>query len=49
MFWCPTQLQLADGTVKKFPLPEGGSFNFDNSAGLKYEAEECRRCIKSGV
>ncbi|XP_077296372.1 trans-1,2-dihydrobenzene-1,2-diol dehydrogenase-like [Arctopsyche grandis] len=48
-FWCPTRLQLGDGTWKEFPLPKAGGFNFTNSAGLMYEAEECRQCIKNGL
>lgn len=32
-----------------WPLPDGKhKFNHHNSAGLRYEAEEVRRCIKAG-
>ncbi|XP_077296371.1 trans-1,2-dihydrobenzene-1,2-diol dehydrogenase-like [Arctopsyche grandis] len=48
-FWCPTRLQLGDGTWKEFPLPKARGFVFTNSAGLMYEAEECRQCIKNGL
>lgn len=35
-----------DGTEKTWPLPEAKhKFNFNNSSGLSYEAEEVRRCI----
>lgn len=37
-----------DGTEKTWPLPEAAhEFNFTNSAGLAYEADEARRCIRS--
>lgn len=40
-FWCTTEVQHTDGSVKSFPLPEAdGPFNFVNSSGLRYEAEE---------
>jgi dihydrodiol dehydrogenase / D-xylose 1-dehydrogenase (NADP) len=40
-----------DTNMKEWPLPKPkrGSFNFHNSAGLRYEAEEMRRCIKAGL
>lgn len=40
-----------DGSVKTWPLPEPtvGKFVFNNSAGLRYEAEEMRRCINEGL
>lgn len=45
-FWCPTTLIDIDGTEKIWPLPEAKhKFNFINSSGLGYEAEEVRRCI----
>lgn len=39
-----------DGTEKAFPaLPQGKhEFNFPNSCGLRYEADEVRKCIRAG-
>lgn len=38
-----------DGSEKKWPLPEAQhAFNFTNSCGLRYEAEEVRKSIRSG-
>lgn len=38
-----------DGTEKTWPLPQAKlEFNFINSAGLSYEAEETRKCIRAG-
>ena len=35
---------------KAFPLPEiPGDFNFVNSQGLAYEAEEVNRCLREGL
>ncbi|XP_043263235.1 trans-1,2-dihydrobenzene-1,2-diol dehydrogenase-like [Colletes gigas] len=49
-FWCPTTVSLPSGTVVDVPLPEGGQkFNFINSAGLRYEADEARKCILKGM
>ncbi|KAJ8922758.1 hypothetical protein NQ315_007793 [Exocentrus adspersus] len=46
--WCPTSFTV-NGKVKNFPLIENdGSFNYNNSAGLAYEAEEVWKCIKEG-
>lgn len=46
--WCPTTLHDVDGTVKTWPLPKGRyDFNYPNSAGLRYEAEEVRKCIRA--
>ncbi|GAB0093450.1 trans-1,2-dihydrobenzene-1,2-diol dehydrogenase [Sergentomyia squamirostris] len=49
-FWCPISLTDVDGTVKTWPLPNGRDphFNFPNSCGLRYEAEEVRKCIRAG-
>ncbi|XP_076243309.1 trans-1,2-dihydrobenzene-1,2-diol dehydrogenase isoform X2 [Calliopsis andreniformis] len=48
-FWCPTTVELPTGTVHS-PLPEAKhKFNFVNSAGLRYEAQEVRNCILKGV
>lgn len=40
-----------DENLKEWPLPEPklGKFNFTNSAGLRYEAQEIRRCIRTGL
>lgn len=47
--WSPTTLEV-NGNVQKFPLIENkGSFNYLNSAGLAYEAEEVRKCIEEGA
>jgi dihydrodiol dehydrogenase / D-xylose 1-dehydrogenase (NADP) len=47
-FWCPTQLitptKTYDYELPKTPVP----FIHKNSAGLAFEAEEARQCIKSG-
>ncbi|KAL9706875.1 hypothetical protein quinque_010393 [Culex quinquefasciatus] len=39
-----------DGSRKEYTLPEGARhpFNFQNSCGLRYEAEEVRQCIAGG-
>lgn len=38
-----------DGTERKWPLPNAQlEFIFPNSCGLKYEADEVRKCIRSG-
>ncbi|XP_067001941.1 trans-1,2-dihydrobenzene-1,2-diol dehydrogenase [Anabrus simplex] len=48
-FWCPTQVSLPDKT-SEFILPTAAlPFNFTNSAGLRYEAMEVRRCLKEGL
>ncbi|XP_017789689.1 PREDICTED: trans-1,2-dihydrobenzene-1,2-diol dehydrogenase-like [Habropoda laboriosa] len=48
-FWCPTTVELPSGTVN-VPLPKGEhQFNFVNSAGLRYEADEARKCILAGL
>lgn len=49
-FWCPISLTAPDGSEKQWPLPEAKhAFNFNHSAGLSYEAEEVRRCIRAGL
>lgn len=50
-FWCPTKLTDVDGTIHRFKLPENeheDDYNFKNSNGLHYEAEEVRKCIMNG-
>lgn len=52
-FWCPTGLTAVDGSDneldKEWPLPAAKhEFNYKNGAGMSYEAEEVRRCIRGG-
>ncbi|CAH1734489.1 unnamed protein product [Chironomus riparius] len=49
--WCPTQVTDIDGTTKVFELPKHrlGDFNYPNSVGLSYEAEEIRKCFNAGL
>lgn len=48
-FWCPTSIIDIDGKPKEWVLPKGKhSTNFPNSEGLRYEAEEVRKCILDG-
>ncbi|XP_047105126.1 trans-1,2-dihydrobenzene-1,2-diol dehydrogenase-like [Schistocerca piceifrons] len=48
-FWCPTSLATPEKTCD-FILPTASkSFNFVNSAGLRYEAMEVRRCLREGL
>uniref|UniRef100_A0A7S2HBY4 D-xylose 1-dehydrogenase (NADP(+), D-xylono-1,5-lactone-forming) n=2 Tax=Octactis speculum TaxID=3111310 RepID=A0A7S2HBY4_9STRA len=60
-FWCPTKFTVQRMTglgsqtwgeeeVFEFSLPDiSGDFNFINSQGLAYEAEEVNRCIRGGL
>lgn len=50
-FWCPTCLTDIDGSAKEWELPKQklGEFEFHNSCGLRYEAEEMRKCINEGL
>ncbi|XP_052387921.1 trans-1,2-dihydrobenzene-1,2-diol dehydrogenase [Carassius gibelio] len=46
---CPTSLEVK-GKETQFPLPDPGlPLNFTNSTGLRYEAEEVRRCLLKGL
>jgi len=47
-FWCPTQVELPNGTVKTSLPKLKHEVNFINSAGLSYEAAEARNCILKG-
>lgn len=48
-FWCPTKIVMPEKT-SEFILPSASlPFNFTNSAGLRYEAMEVRRCLKLGL
>ncbi|XP_033323187.1 trans-1,2-dihydrobenzene-1,2-diol dehydrogenase isoform X1 [Megalopta genalis] len=45
-FWSPSKLELSNGKVVDLPLPKTNlKFNFVNSVGLSYEADEVRKCI----
>lgn len=47
-FWCPTKITV-NGKTHEFTLPDVPiKVNFDNSAGLTYEAQEVRRCLLAG-
>ncbi|KAJ0182404.1 hypothetical protein K1T71_001773 [Dendrolimus kikuchii] len=49
-FHCPTTLVHVNGDVEKFPLHKSPiDYNFENSAGLVYQAIETARCIKEGL
>ncbi len=52
MFVCPTSLITPTETLH-FPLPKAlpgaNKFNYPNSEGLSYEAQEVRKCIKNGT
>ena len=49
-FWSATKLELKNGEIIEFPLPEGRhDFNFCNSAGLGYEAQHVRECLLKGL
>lgn len=46
--WCATSIETPTGTLD-FPLPDTIlPCNFENSSGLKYEADEVRKCLKEG-
>ncbi|KAG5669369.1 hypothetical protein PVAND_017256 [Polypedilum vanderplanki] len=49
-FWACTYLIDIDGHPKEWKLPEPkqGEFVFNNRAGLRFQAEETRRCINEG-
>lgn len=48
-FWCPTTITTPEKT-KEFILPTASKpFNFTNSAGLRYEAMEVRRCLRQDL
>jgi len=47
--FCSTAITDVDGTEKEWPLPEAKfHFNFPNSCGLRYEAEEVYKCMRQG-
>lgn len=48
-FWCPQLFTDVDGKELVDTLPNARHpFNFTNSCGLRYEAEEVRQCIVAG-
>ncbi|XP_062860523.1 trans-1,2-dihydrobenzene-1,2-diol dehydrogenase [Trichomycterus rosablanca] len=47
--WCPTSL-IVNGKETDYPVPEPYlPTNFINSTGMRYEAEEVRRCLLQGL
>uniref|UniRef100_A0A3Q2TVL0 Trans-1,2-dihydrobenzene-1,2-diol dehydrogenase n=1 Tax=Fundulus heteroclitus TaxID=8078 RepID=A0A3Q2TVL0_FUNHE len=47
--WCPTSL-VVNGKETQYPLPEPGlPQNFHNCTGMRYEAEEVRKCLLKGL
>ncbi|XP_038158904.1 trans-1,2-dihydrobenzene-1,2-diol dehydrogenase-like [Cyprinodon tularosa] len=47
--WCPTSL-VVNGKETQYPLPEPSlPLNFPNSTGMRYEAEEVRKCLLAGL
>ncbi len=49
-FGCASKMEMPDGSVLEFPLPKGKyDFNFPNSAGLGFEAQHVRECLKLGL
>ncbi|CAF0869234.1 unnamed protein product [Brachionus calyciflorus] len=47
--WCPVEFVKANGSVHREKLPDCPPTNFQNSAGLVYEAEACREAISKGL
>lgn len=49
-FWCCINITDIDGTEKSWPLPPAKfDFFFPNSCGLRYETDEVKRCIRTGL
>ncbi len=49
-FWSANKLEMPDGSEVAFELPEAKyDFNYWNSAGLYYEANHVRDCLKKGL
>lgn len=47
--WCAESVEV-NGTRHDFPMPPTVlQCNFTNSSGLRYEAQEVRRCLKAGL
>nr|XP_028559599.1 trans-1,2-dihydrobenzene-1,2-diol dehydrogenase-like [Podarcis muralis] len=48
-FWCPTEL-VVNREREEFPLPPPSQkMHFQNSTGLRYEAEHVRQCLLKGL
>lgn len=48
-FWCSIRLKDVDGTEKTWKLPESNhKFNYYQSEGLAFEADEIRKVIRAG-
>lgn len=46
-YWCCTSLTKPNTGTETWPLPSTKyEFNYTNACGLRYEAEEVRRCIE---
>ncbi|EDW64499.2 uncharacterized protein Dvir_GJ22215 [Drosophila virilis] len=46
-YWCCTQLTQSNNPPESWPLPSAKfDFHYTNSCGLRYEAEEVRKCIE---
>ncbi|KAH8241023.1 hypothetical protein KR026_010378 [Drosophila bipectinata] len=46
-YWCCTQMARSNGPPESWPLPRAKfDFHYTNTCGLRYEAEEVRRCIE---
>ncbi|KAI8043799.1 hypothetical protein M5D96_005137 [Drosophila gunungcola] len=46
-YWCCTLLSRSNGPPESWPLPQAKfDFHYTNTCGLRYEAEEVRRCIE---
>ncbi|XP_034992962.2 trans-1,2-dihydrobenzene-1,2-diol dehydrogenase isoform X1 [Zootoca vivipara] len=44
-FWCPTEF-VVNGKREEYPLPpQSQKMHFQNSTGLRYEAEHVRQCL----
>uniref|UniRef100_UPI00358E201B trans-1,2-dihydrobenzene-1,2-diol dehydrogenase-like n=1 Tax=Myxine glutinosa TaxID=7769 RepID=UPI00358E201B len=47
--WCPTKMETSWGNME-FPLPPiSAATNFTNGSGMRYEADEVRRCLLKGL
>ncbi|KAK5639620.1 hypothetical protein RI129_012112 [Pyrocoelia pectoralis] len=49
LFWCPSSIVTPSGTVECELPASTAKYNYLNSSGLAYEAEEVRQCIKQGL
>lgn len=46
--WSPTKLEDNWGKIEEFEKTPGGTYHFNNSGGLLYEAEYVRECLSQG-